>query len=153
MWFSALFGKEPSSETEQRLRGVLERAPQARKGRILAVDDESLQTRVISMALSRSGHEIDVATTGEEAWELLRREPYDCIIMDVKMPGMSGTELFRQLQSSYKELARRVIFVTGDTLNAETRELLESSGGRWLGKPYKLDELERQVQACLAEAR
>ena len=150
MCFSALFGKEPSAETEQRLRGVLERAPQARTGRILAVDDESLQTRVISMALSRSGHEIDVATTGEEAWELLRREPYDCI---VKMPGMSGTELFRQLQSSYKELARRVIFVTGDTLNAETRELLESSGGRWLGKPYKLDELERQVQACLAEAR
>ncbi len=71
--------------------------------------------------------------------------------MDVRMPGMGGKELYRRIRGSDEELAKRVIFATGDTLNPETQEFLENTGNPWLGKPFTVEELEERIQECLAQ--
>lgn len=126
--------------------------PRKGRGRVLVVDDEALQTELLSEALSRTGHIVDVARDGEEGWRTIQRRAYDCIIMDMKMPGTSGKDLFARLNARHPDLARRVVFVTGDTLNAETQRMIQEAGNRWLSKPYNLEELENLVQACLTEA-
>ena len=119
--------------------------------RILVVDDEAVFTDPLCRILSREGHVVEVARDGEEAWQAIMRKKYECILMDVRMPGMGGKELYRRIKGSDEELAKRVIFATGDTLNPETQEFLESTGNAWLGKPFTVEELEEKIQECLAQ--
>jgi len=122
------------------------------KGRwILVVDDEEVFTDPLCRILSRGGHLVEVAKDGEEAWQAIGRKRYECILMDVRMPGVGGKELYRRIREKDQELAKRVIFATGDTLNPETQEFLESTGNPWLGKPFTVEELEGKIQECLAQ--
>ena len=114
------------------------------------VDDEAVFTDPLCRILSREGHVVEVATDGEEAWQAIGRKRYECILMDVRMPGVGGKELYRRIKQKDEELAKRVIFATGDTLNPETQEFLENTGNAWLAKPFSLEELEARIQECLA---
>ena len=136
---------EEGVESEEEVVGKI-------KGRrILVVDDEAVFTDPLCRILSREGHVVEVARDGEEAWQAIMRKKYECILMDVRMPGMGGKELYRRIKGSDEELAKRVIFATGDTLNPETQEFLESTGNAWLGKPFTVEELEEKIQECLAQ--
>jgi len=66
---------------------------------------------------------------------------------------MGGKELYRRIRGSDEDLAKKVIFATGDTLNPETQEFLENTGNLWLGKPFTVEELEEKIQECLAQGR
>ena len=70
--------------------------------------------------------------------------------MDVRMPGVGGKELYRRINGRDEELAKKVIFATGDTLNPDTQELLENTGNAWLGKPFTVEDLQDKIQECLA---
>ena len=118
---------------------------------ILVVDDEAMFTDGLCRLLSREGHVVAVAKDGEEAWQAMGRQRYECILMDVRMPGVGGKELYRRIKEKDEGLAKRVIFVTGDTLKPETQEFLESTGNAWLGKPFTVEELEGRIQECLAQ--
>ena len=118
---------------------------------ILVVDDEAVFTDPLCRILSREGHVVEVARDGEEAWQAITRKRYECILMDVRMPGVGGKELYRRIRDKDEELAKKVIFATGDTLNPETQEFLESTGNPWLGKPFTVEELEGRIQECLAQ--
>lgn len=118
---------------------------------ILVVDDEAVFTDPLCRILSREGHVVEVARDGAEALRAISRQNYQCILMDIRMPGMGGKELYRHIKESNETLAKRVIFATGDTLNPETQEFLENSGNAWLGKPFTVDELENKIQECLAQ--
>ncbi|MEE8466019.1 MAG: response regulator, partial [Dehalococcoidia bacterium] len=107
-----------------------------RGGRILVVDDEAVFTDPLCRILSRDGHVVEVARDGHEAWQAISRKNFECILMDVRMPGMGGKELYRLIKGSNEELAKKVIFATGDTLNPDTQEFLENTGNAWLGKPF-----------------
>lgn len=118
--------------------------------RILVVDDEAVFTDPLCRILSREGHVVEVARDGDEAWQAIGRKRYECILMDVRMPGVGGKELYRRIRGSDEKLAKRVIFATGDTLNPETQEFLENTGNAWLGKPFTVEELQKRIQECLA---
>ena len=119
--------------------------------RILVVDDEAVFTGPLCRFLSREGHSVEVAKDGEEAWLAIGRKRYECILLDVRMPGLGGKELYRRIKEQDEASAKRVIFATGDTLNPDTQEFLESTGNPWLGKPYSLGDLETKIQECLAQ--
>ena len=89
--------------------------------RILVVDDEPLITDLLAESLRRSGQEVDIAHSGEQGWEAIQAESYDVVLLDLRMPGMNGKELFGKLQETDPILASRVIFLTGDSLNDETQ--------------------------------
>ncbi len=124
-------------------------APLERR-RILVVDDEQSIQKLLTGVLEMDGHEVHVATNGREALDRLGREPFDLVISDVKMPVMSGPDLYRRLLDQGSPLARRVIFITGDTVAAETRGFLQTVQNDVLAKPFRLRDVRETVRRALA---
>ncbi len=124
-------------------------APPERR-RILVVDDEESIQRLLTGVLEMDGHEVLVATNGREALDRVAREPFDLIISDIKMPVMGGSELHRQLRDRGSPLARRMIFITGDTVAPETRDFLQTVENEVLAKPFRLRDVRETVRRALA---
>jgi two-component system NtrC family sensor kinase len=116
---------------------------------ILVVDDEEPVLRLMERLLSDLGHRVRVATSGEQALELIAHDNFDVVLADVKMPGMSGFELATAIRRHEPELAERIIFLTGDTLSHITRDQLEQSGNLFLSKPFSIDDLAEMLQSLL----
>ena len=116
---------------------------------ILVVDDEPNARDMMARVLTGDGHAVDTASDGTDAGSRLREASYDCVVADVRMPGMSGPELYRLTAQTIPELAGRFIFVTGDTMSAETSAFLSSTASPHLMKPIDSGELRR----CVAEVQ
>ena len=97
-------------------------------------------------ALRRSGQEVDVAHSGLERWQAIQANTYDIFLLDLRMPEMNGKELFGRLEEWRPNLAKRVIFLTGDSLNDETQSFLADAGNSCLSKLFTL---ERNIQTQL----
>src|SRR4029079_9021657 len=93
--------------------------------RILVVDDEDDVAALLADALRMDGHSVEVARGGRAALQTLAVDRYDLIVSDVKMPGLDGPALYRALARVHPALADRFVFVTGDTLAAETGAFLQ----------------------------
>ena len=113
--------------------------------RILVVDDEPSARDFMARVLSRNDHAVETAADGHDAWRRLQAGHFDCVIADLRMPGMSGQDLYRRAQESAPELCRKFIFVTGDTMSPDTLEFLSSTAGRALMKPINADQLRLRV--------
>jgi two-component system NtrC family sensor kinase len=111
--------------------------------RLLVVDDEPSIVEILSEALRACGHTVDSAVNGKLALRMLEKGTYDGIISDLKMPGMSGQELFRHAGALRPGLASRFVFATGDVVNRDTRQFLETSGRPWVEKPFELGRVIR----------
>ena len=122
----------------------------ADRRRILIVDDEDSIQKLLTGVLEMDGHQVAVASNGREALDRVTREPFDLIITDIKMPVMSGTDLYRQLSETGSPLARRLIFITGDTVAPETRRFLETVENAVLSKPFRLRDVRETVRTTLA---
>jgi DNA-binding response OmpR family regulator len=96
-------------------------------------------------ALSRQGYRVDIARNSQEALILTQDSSYDCIVVDLKMPGMSGEDLFGILSRDRPDLAQRVVFMTGDSVSQRTNDFLVASGQPWVSKPVQLQELISEV--------
>ncbi|HXH29161.1 MAG TPA: ATP-binding protein, partial [Candidatus Polarisedimenticolia bacterium] len=123
--------------------------PVLRTGRVLLVDDETSILEVIGDVLRLDGHQVVATTNGQAALARLRAEQFDVVVSDLKMPGMSGQELFSRLQELDAALARRLIFTTGDLASAETLRFLERTGNVYLQKPFDLNTVRRTIQTVL----
>jgi len=131
-----------------------EKAPGRRGGKskeILVIDDEKVVLDLISEVLSLEGYEVDTADGGLEALEKIRRKRYCLILIDIKMPGINGRELYEKMLSIDPEIIPRVIFTTGDTLGMETREFLKKGNKRYITKPFGVEELKKLVTEVLFE--
>jgi CheY-like chemotaxis protein len=118
--------------------------------RLLIVDDDPEIALTLAEMLEPDGHAIDIAENGAEALERLAGQSFDLIISDLRMPDMDGPSLYRRLVRERPELARRMVFVTGDTLGADLTGFLGEIGARVLEKPLDPDEISRKVQTLLA---
>lgn len=114
---------------------------------VLVVDDEpSIQDMLVAI-LTTQGHRVDTASTAEEALRKLRKRGYDVILTDLRMPGMSGTEFYNRLAATQSEVARRVVFMTGDLVGNESRDFLGRVGNLSLAKPFTMESLDRILRA------
>ena len=119
--------------------------------RILLVDDEEEILEVIARILERMGHQPVAVDSAEKALEKLQMGSYDLIICDVRMPGLGGKGFYQKVRSTHPELAKRVIFTTGDTLSPSTRAFLESAGTPTVPKPFMIEDLQRAIEDLLGE--
>jgi signal transduction histidine kinase len=117
---------------------------------VLVVEDEVALAAAVSEALKDAGYAVERAADGEEALALVRAQPFDVVICDLKMPRLDGKAFYRTLKAAAPGLARRVIFVTGDVAGTDAERFLEESGCRWFAKPFRLSELLRAVRETLA---
>jgi two-component system, NtrC family, sensor kinase len=125
------------------------------KLKILAVDDERSVTMLLNRALAAQGHDVDIAHDGAEALRTIFLNEYDAILLDVRMPGLGGAEVFRSIEVLRPDLADRVMFITGDTVSPDTRTFLEQTRVDVLHKPFSLEELRNSMDkfAVLKEQR
>jgi two-component system NtrC family sensor kinase len=119
--------------------------------RVLVVDDEASIQQLLTGVLEMDGHSVMLASNGREALDLVQREAFDVIITDMKMPVMGGADLFAGLRDSGNSLARRVIFITGDTVAPDTRKFLQTVDNAVLAKPFRLRDVREAVRAALAK--
>ena len=112
---------------------------------LLVVDDEPTIRDLLRKYLEFERYTVDLAEDGNEAWRKLRTMEYDCILLDLQMPGMNGGDLYRLIADADSAMAERVIFITGDVGNPGTSELINTSPNRVLLKPFHLDDIARQV--------
>lgn len=112
---------------------------------VLVVDDEEPVGKLIARLLHDLGHRSLVVTSGEAALQALKRDRFDLILSDVKMPGISGFDLYRVLREQYPDMVSRMVFITGDTLSPLTQSRLAQLGLPSLAKPFALEHLEALV--------
>ncbi len=113
--------------------------------RILVVDDEPSLVELMSRALGGAGHDVDTASDGAAALQLIYTGEYDAILLDIKMPGLGGSEVFQCIQSIRPDLTERVLFISGDSASTEVKTFIESTGNPLLKKPFTLDDLRRRM--------
>lgn len=132
------------------------RQPASLQGRVaLVVDDEMSIRELIQTGLTAHGVTVHCASSGEEALERLRGEhAYDFIVCDVKMPGLSGDQLYQKLAgddaAKRAALQKRFVFMTGDLVDASTSAFLAGAGVRCVQKPFRMTELARILGEALA---
>jgi CheY-like chemotaxis protein len=120
-----------------------------RRGEILVVDDEPVVLEVLAGLLGLEGHRVDTVSSATEALERLAARPYDVIFSDIRMPGLDGPGLYRELSERHPGLVGRSVFVTGDTLSRDVQAFLEQNPVVCLSKPFVFDDLVRVVRRLL----
>jgi len=130
---------------------VAEEAVKVATARILVVDDEPVVRDFVSRVLTDEGHEVETVGNAEDALKKIKSERYGLILLDMKLPGMRGDELDKRIQRIAGSLARRVIFITGDVLGADTRDFLSKTKAPWITKPFDAEQLKKVINRILAE--
>src|SRR6267143_621996 len=106
---------------------IAERTTPVSPKTILVVDDEPEIAATLVETLEHDGHKVDVAGDGVAALAQVQSVDYDLIFTDTKMPRMDGPAFYRELVRRRPAFARRVVFVTGDLMDRDKREWLESA--------------------------
>jgi CheY-like chemotaxis protein len=113
--------------------------------RILVVDDEQSVRGLARRFLAKRGHHVDEAESGKAALRMIQEREYDSVIVDLRMPDLSGEGLYEWLKKNRPALAEQVIVISGDIANPDTVEILERMGRPFLLKPFALDDLLRII--------
>ncbi|MBI3269770.1 MAG: response regulator [Planctomycetes bacterium] len=118
--------------------------------KILVLDDEETVRDLIADVLTMQGHHVQVASSGNVALSMVGREDFDLLVSDLMMPGMTGRMVHEKIRELRPELARRMVFVTGDTLSPETQQFFQEVGAFYISKPFTIEEVEAVIQRALA---
>jgi PAS domain S-box-containing protein len=117
--------------------------------RVLVVDDEAEIADMARAMLEGAGYEVATAESGAVALELLAAARFDAIVSDLRMPDMDGAALWRAVRDDHPALARRILFVTGDTLSPGSRQFLAETHCSSLDKPFTKADLLARVATLL----
>jgi len=123
----------------------------ALKGRILVVDDEIAIRQLIAKGLANEFETIDQAHSGEVALDMIQASNYDCILLDLKMPGIGGIEVFERTVSNDHHIADRIIIMTGDTASTETASFLAHLSNTVVHKPFTLNQIRINIDGVMAK--
>ncbi len=110
-------------------------------GRILVIDDEVGVADMVSDILSTAGYEVETRYDSREALSLLRSDSFDAVLSDMRMPGLDGPALYSELHELKPALAKKMAFITGDTLSKDVAEFLSETSQPYLEKPVTPNEL------------
>ncbi len=123
----------------------------SKQERILIVDDEVTIRRLLCQKLSREGYQCQEADGAEQALDKLRSNSIELVILDIKMPGKSGTELLPEIQASYPDTA--VIMATAVTDINIAIQCMKQGADDFITKPFNLDEVVLSVSRVLEKRR
>jgi PAS domain S-box-containing protein len=117
--------------------------------RILLVEDNAINQRMIRLILQLMGYEAEVASNGLEALEILRHQSYDVLLMDVQMPGMDGLTATEKIYEEWTvENRPQIIGLTASAMWGDRERCLASGMNDYLGKPIKIAELMQALKRC-----
>jgi len=120
-------------------------------GRILVTDDDASLRRVLQVQLEQEGYEVAVAASGQQTLSILQLQPFDLLITDLKMPGMSGLELLRHARLQYPQTI--IILLTAFGTVETAVEAMKAGAYDYLTKPVHPDEMSVVVRRALEHVR
>ncbi len=109
--------------------------------RILLAEDNVSSQKVTLRMLGKLGYRADLAATGVEVIQALERQPYDVVLMDIKMPEMNGFEATRQIRQLWPNNGPKVIAITTYALDSDREKCLAAGMDDYISKPVKINEL------------
>jgi DNA-binding NtrC family response regulator len=116
--------------------------------RVLVCDDDRAVRTALSVNLSKAGYEVSLVDGAEKALALLRESPHDVLLTDVKMPGMGGMELLKEVRTHWPDV--RVVVMTGHGSVADAVDAMKAGAADYLIKPIERDELLLLLDRALA---
>ena len=119
--------------------------------KIVVIEDELHIRRLTETNLTASGYEVLVASNGEEGLSLAKLECPDLILLDLRLPGMSGWDVLAALSASEKLRAVPVVIMTATVTQGEEDEVRSTAIAGYLSKPFSIDGLLCQVKQALGE--
>jgi CheY-like chemotaxis protein len=122
-----------------------------KKGRILVIDDEPGVRALLDSRLTKIGHSVDTISDAASAMEMIDAGTrYDVIITDVRMPGMSGFELYTLILRKMPEMKNRFIFITGDVMGADIKAFIHQNHLCAFSKPFETRALLDKIESMLS---
>ncbi|MBM4327191.1 MAG: sigma-54-dependent Fis family transcriptional regulator [Deltaproteobacteria bacterium] len=118
--------------------------------RLLVVDDEASMRELLQIMLSKEGYEVVLATSGEEAMDLYQKQRPDLVITDIKMPGMSGLDLIREIRAVDSLAA--IIAITAYASADDAVRAVREGAYDYISKPFQVEDLRSVIRNAL-EAR
>ncbi len=106
---------------------------------ILVVDDEEILRRLLDKILSREGHLVRLASSGREALATLRDNSIDIVVSDIKMPGMDGFALLKEIKRQHPDIG--VIMMTAYADTCSVKDALLLGADDYIMKPFKSVEI------------
>ena len=120
-----------------------------RRLKVLVAEDHPINLKYMNILLEKMGHDAVFCENGEEALQLLARQPFDVVLLDYHMPvldGLATTEAIRQLDNPSADI--KVILVTADVVNDTRKRALEVGVNEFASKPLQANDLQRALQRC-----
>ena len=127
------------------------KTPECNTKRVLVTEDEPSISAVCRRVLTSEGFEVHIAVNGKVAQDMIDEKQYDICLIDIKLPQITGKELYQWLEEKHPQLASRVIFTTGDVMDGEARIFLEQASRPLLPKPFTPAELKTIVTETLKQ--
>jgi DNA-binding NtrC family response regulator len=119
--------------------------------KILVVDDEEVLQDVLATLVRQAGHQAVVARSGEEGLTYLRQEPFDLVLLDLMLPGMSGIEVLRQIRHEWPDVV--VVVVTAYSSIEGAIEAMRQGAFHYIPKPFKNAEVLLTIEKGLDQRR
>ena len=119
--------------------------------RVLVVDDEPAVRRALERALRHFGYETISAGGGDSAYEILAHDHFDAILLDIRMPLMSGDALFLAIVRRWPDLRDRIILMSGDIERASQGWSAELKSRPLLAKPFTFQTLHQALHEVLPD--
>ena len=123
------------------------------RGFILAVDDREENRELLARYLTRSGHRVITAAGGEEALQRLGRADVDVVLLDRRMPGLSGQQVLQRIKGDERWRATPVIMISGEQDMPGIIECIEAGADDYLFKPFNPVLLEARIAAGIERKR
>ena len=117
--------------------------------KILAAEDDPVARKILATALKQLGHDVVVATDGNEAWKFLQADPMRVVVSDWQMPEMDGLNLCRRIRARANAEYVYFILLTATTDNLDNRRAATDAGvDDFLAKPLDVDELWMRLRVA-----
>lgn len=129
---------------------------QTEKNRILLVEDSEMNKKLITVLLKKMGYEIETASNGEEAIQILSQNHFDLVLMDVQMPVMSGIETTKCIRNGERNVKNPNVNIVALTANAMTQDrnkCISAGMNDYLAKPFKPEDLKNIIEKFLGKGK
>jgi CheY-like chemotaxis protein len=115
--------------------------------KILVVDDDELNRRLMRVILTHEGHDVEAASDGREALEAIKHKRFDIVFMDLHMPDMNGIEASREIRAWEKEDSHTfIVALTASYLPEVGKILFDAGMDNYISKPFDIEQIQRLLR-------
>lgn len=115
--------------------------------KVLVADDDILNQRLMQLLLKHEGHVVDVVSNGREAFDAVKFQKFDIVLMDLRMPVMDGIEASHRIREWENGGQHTfIVALTADYLPEEGQRLFEAGIDNYIPKPFEMEHLQRMLK-------